>query len=246
VAGVFYPDAAGIPNVTGARSAFIASRFILDTQSYGNAWQDNWVRGPRQNPPVTPGSIVPFPAEAGGKPLHHQGNGFYASTLLKQAPTERILEQLRILDWVAAPFGSQEDLLLTTGVEGRDYSIGGDGNPVPTEFSNVDANSVPWKYLTQRPQVAYWPGIPEYAKAAIDFEKAVLPISIQDPTIGISTPTFDKLGASLTQTLQDAVFDLVTGRRAMSEYDQVISEWRSQGGDQIRTEFQEVIAASKS
>jgi putative aldouronate transport system substrate-binding protein len=246
VAGVFYPDAAGIPNVTGARSAFIASRFILDTQSYGNAWQDNWVRGPRQNPPVTPGSIVPFPAEAGGKPLHHQGNGFYASTLLKQAPTERILEQLRILDWVAAPFGSQEDLLLTTGVEGRDYSIGADGNPVPTEFSNVDANSVPWKYLTQRPQVAYWPGIPEYAKAAIDFEKAVLPISIQDPTIGISTPTFDKLGASLTQTLQDAVFDLVTGRRAMSEYDQVISEWRSQGGDQIRTEFQEVIAASKS
>jgi putative aldouronate transport system substrate-binding protein len=110
----------------------------------------------------------------------------------------------------------------------------------------VDANSVPWKYLTQRPQVAYWPGIPEYAKAAIDFEKAVLPISIQDPTIGISTPTFDKLGASLTQTLQDAVFDLVTGRRAMSEYDQVISEWRSQGGDQIRAEFQEVIAASKS
>jgi putative aldouronate transport system substrate-binding protein len=246
VSGVFYPDAAGIPNVTGARSAFIATRFVLDTQSYGNAWQDNWIRGPRQNPPVTPGSIVPFPAQAGGKAVHFQGNGFYASTLLKQAPADRIQEQLRILDWVAAPFGSQEDLLLTTGVEGRDYSMGADGNPIPTELSNVDANSVPWKYLTQRPQVAYWPGIPDYAKAAIDFEKAVLPISIQDPTIGISTATFDKLGASLQQTLQDMIFDLVTGRRAMSEYDQVVSEWRSQGGDQIRTEFQEVIAANKS
>jgi putative aldouronate transport system substrate-binding protein len=246
VAGVFFPDAAGIPNVTGARSAFIGSRFILDTQSYGNAWQDNWIRGPKQNPPVTPGSIVPFPAQAGGKPLHHFGNGFYASTMLKQAPAARIQEQLRVLDWVAAPFGSQEDLLLTTGVPGRDYSVGDDGNPIPTEFSNVDANSVPWKYLTQRPQVAYWPGIPDYAKAAIDFEKAVMPLGIQDPTIGIATTTVDKLGASLTQSLQDAVFDLVTGRRPMSDYDQVVADWRSQGGDQIRTEIQQVIAAAKT
>jgi putative aldouronate transport system substrate-binding protein len=242
VSGVFYPDAAGIPNVTGARSAFIASRFILDTQSYGNAWQDNWVRGPRQNPPVTPGSILPFPAVAGGKPVHLAGNGFYAATMLKQAPPERIQELLRILDWVAAPFGTQEDLLLTTGVPGRDYTLGSDGNPIPTEFSNVDANSVPWKYLTQRPQVSYWPGIPEYAKAGIDFEKAVIPISIQDPTLGISTPAVDRLGATLTQTLQDAVFDLVTGRRPMSEYDQVVTEWRNAGGDQIRTEVQQALA----
>ena len=49
--------------------------------------------------------------------------------MLKQAPPDRFKEQLRILDWVASPFGSQEDLLLTTGVQGRDYSIGADGNP---------------------------------------------------------------------------------------------------------------------
>jgi putative aldouronate transport system substrate-binding protein len=133
-------------------------------------------------------------------------------------------------------------------VEGRDYSIGADGNPVPTEFSNVDANSVPWKYLTQRPQVAYWPGIPDYAKAAIDFEKAVLPISIQDPAIGLSTPTFDKLGASLQQSLQDWIFDLVTGRRAMTEYEQVVSEWRSQGGEErgIRSSSARTDSASRS
>ena len=105
---------------------------------------------------------------------------------------------------------------------------------------------MPWKYLTQRPQVAYWPGIPDYAKAAIDFEKAVLPIGIQDPTIGLATPAIDKLGASLVQSLQDAVFDLVTGRRPMSDYDQVIKEWRNAGGDQIRDELQQVLAAQKS
>ena len=76
MAGVFFPDGSGIPNVTGARNAFIASRFILDTQSYGNAWQDNWMRGPKQNPPVTPGSIVPFPADAGGKAAALPGQRF--------------------------------------------------------------------------------------------------------------------------------------------------------------------------
>jgi putative aldouronate transport system substrate-binding protein len=244
-AGVFYPEAAGVPNVTVARDSFIASKFILDTQSYGNAWQDDWTRGPRMNPPVIPGSILPFPAKAGGKAIHLLGNGFYSTTALKQAPPERIKELLGILDWVAAPFGSQEDLLLTTGLPDRDYTLGADGNPIPTQLSNVDANSVPWKYLTQHPQVAYWPGIPDYAQAAIDFEKAVIPIGVQDPVIGIATPTIDKQGAALQQTLQDAMHDFAAGRRALADYDQFVQEWRSGGGDKIRDELQQALAAAK-
>jgi len=245
VAGVFFPDSAGVPNATVARESFIGTKFVLDNQSYGNAWQDDWTRGPRQNPPVVPGAVAPFAAHAGQKPMHHFGDGFYATTTLKQAPPDRIKELLRIMDWVAAPFGSQEDLLLTTGVPDRDYSLGSDGNPIPTQFSNVDANSVPWKYLTQHPQVAYWPGIPDYAKAAIDYEKAVIPIGVQDPTIGLSSPTFEKQGVPLNQTLQDAVFDLITGRRPLSDYDQIAKDWQAAGGNQIREELQQVIAANK-
>jgi putative aldouronate transport system substrate-binding protein len=245
VAGVVYPEAAGIPNATVARDSFIATKFVLDNQSYGNAWQDDWTRGPKQNPPVIPGAVMPFPAHAGQKPMHHFGDGFYATTTLKQAPPDRIKELLRILDWVAAPFGSQEDLLLTTGLPDRDYTLGPEGNPIPTPLSNLDANSVPWKYLTQHPQVAYWPGIPDYAKAAIEYEKAVIPIGVQDPTIGLTSPTFDKQGVPLNQTLQDAVFDLLAGRRPFSDYDQIAKDWQTGGGNQIREELQQVIAASK-
>jgi len=36
----------------------------------------------------------------------------------------------------------------------------------------------------------------------------------------------------------------VAGRRPTSDYDQVVSEWRGGGGDQIRTELEQAIAAS--
>ncbi|MBV9329545.1 MAG: extracellular solute-binding protein [Chloroflexi bacterium] len=245
-AGVFYPDASGIPNVTVARDSFIATKFVLDNQSYGNAWQDDWTRGPRQNPPVVPAAVAPFAAHAGQQPVHHFGDGYYGTTTLKQAAPDRIQELLRILDWVAAPFGSQEDLLLTTGLPDRDYTVDPDGNPVPTQLSNLDANSVPWKYLTQHPQVAYWPGIPDYARAAIDYEKAVIPIGLQDPTIGLSSPTFEKLNVPLSQTLQDGIFDVVAGRRPLSDYDQITRDWQTNGGNQIRDELQQVIAANKT
>ena len=176
--------------------------------------------------------------------MHHFGDGFYSTTALNQASPDRIQELLRVLDWVAAPFGSQEDLLLTTGLPDRDYSLDSSGNPVPTKMSNLDANSVPWKYLTQHPQVAFWPGIPDYAQAAIDYEKAVMPIGVQDPTIGLSTPTLDKQGVPLLQTLQDGLFDLLTGRRPLSDYDQIVKDWQNGGGNQIRDELQQVIAAN--
>lgn len=58
---------------------------------------------------------------------------------------------LGILNYLAAPFGSVEDLLLTSGVNGLDYTLDAKGNPVLTKQANSDANYTPWKYVTQHP-----------------------------------------------------------------------------------------------
>src|SRR5581483_9167055 len=113
-AGVCVPDASA--NVTAARDPWIASKFVIDTQTFGNAWQDAWLRGQAMKPPAIPHGITPFAAHAGQKPIHYLGRGYYSSTMLKQAPPDRIKELLRVADYLAAPFGSAEDLLLTTGV----------------------------------------------------------------------------------------------------------------------------------
>jgi putative aldouronate transport system substrate-binding protein len=110
--------------------------------------------------------------------------------------------------------------------------------------SNTDANSVPWKYVVQRPQVAYWPGIPEYAKAATDFEKVAIPVGVADPTLGFTSATLDVKGVPLAMTLTDSITDLLAGRRPMSDFDQVVKDWQSNGGNAIGTELQQAIAAA--
>jgi putative aldouronate transport system substrate-binding protein len=48
----------------------------------------------------------------------------------------------------------------------------------------------------------------------------------------------------LTNTLNAGLVDIVVGRRQMSDYDQLVKDWQAGGGEQIRKEFQESIAAS--
>src|SRR4029079_13268624 len=116
---------------------------------------------------------------------------------------DRIKEMLRILNYLAAPFGSAEDLLLSYGVEGHDYSMDPNGNPVLTDRGNPDANYLPFKYIAQRPSVLYLPDIPDYTKELMAAEQALLPIGISDPTAGFVSSTAVRNGAVLTQTFFD-------------------------------------------
>ena len=82
--------------------------------------------------------IKPFAAQDGQKPIHFLGTGFVSTNVLKKASPDRIKELLRIMNWLASPFGSQEDLMLTYGLTGcceifkfsRPYSEGVKGLPL--------------------------------------------------------------------------------------------------------------------
>jgi len=170
-----------------ARNNLIGSKYVLDVETFGNAWQDAWTRGPKLNPPVTPQAVLPFPAHDGrGKPQHFLGKGYFGTTTFKKATPDRVKELLRIANWLGRPVrqcrGSAADdwrQKTSTTPSGQDGSI----TVLPP--SNTDANSVPWKYIVQRPQVAYWPGIPEYARAATDFEKAAIAVGVAESDPGL-------------------------------------------------------------
>jgi putative aldouronate transport system substrate-binding protein len=45
----------------------------------------------------------------------------------------------------------------------------------------------------------------------------------------------------VTQTMNDGIRDIIVGRRPFSDYDQLVADWRTNGGDVIRKEFQDAL-----
>ena len=95
----------------------------------------------------------------------------------------------------------------------------------------------------QRPQVAYWPGVPDYAKAAIDFEKSAIAVGVADPTLGYQSLANDTKGVPLSRALTDGLTDVLAGRRPMTDWEQIVKDWQTNGGNEIRKELQQAIAS---
>ena len=176
---------------------------MLNLEIFGVAWQDLLQRGPKLQPPVTALPVAPFAAHDGAAAVHYLRPGYIAMNMLKKAPDDRIRELLRVINWLAAPFGSAEDLLLTVGVKDVDYTLDAQGNATPTDSSNADANLVNWKYHVQHPQVAYATGVPSYANWRPISRSWLFPRASLDPSGACRRRRIDKSGVSLNQTFLD-------------------------------------------
>ena len=42
----------------------------------------------------------------------------------------------------------------------------------------------------------------------------------------------------------DGITDIVAGRRPIADYDQLVKDWQSGGGEQIRKELQDALTAA--
>jgi putative aldouronate transport system substrate-binding protein len=241
--GVFHPDSLTMASNVIARTQFYARKFAIHRDPI-NGWQDAWRHSLQVSPPFDVRPLPLFPAHDGGKLQHFVTGGHLWATALKKSTPERTKELLRIMNWLAAPFGSAEDQLLTFGLKDVDYTLDDKGNPTLTPQGNNDANYVPWKYTAQHPFVFFSPDLPNYAKVMADTETLMMPSAVSDPTFGqVSTTNFGK-GFTLMQTLNSGLVDIVVGRRQMTEYEQLVKDWQNGGGEQIRKEYVESITAS--
>ena len=77
-------------------------------------------------------------------------------------------------------------------------------------------------------------------------EEDAAPIILADPTQGLYSPTDATQGAVLRQLISDRIQAILAGRAPMSDYDQLVADWRSQGGDQIRNEYQQALEGKQA
>jgi putative aldouronate transport system substrate-binding protein len=240
-AGVFPSDVA---TIVQSRPQHAAGRFVMAVDGYGNSWVDLLRQGKGFGNRFH--MLKPFAATEGGKPQAFLSHGFISMNVMKKASADRIKELLRIMNFLAAPFGSQEDLLLSYGLKDQDYSLDARGNPVPTAEGITRAANVPWRYIAQHPWVNYSADLPGFAKASYDAQQMLLPIGVSDPTDGFYSATAWAKGQTADVHFQDGMIDIILGRRQMSEYDDLVKAWQTEAGEQVRKEFLDSMTAAKA
>ncbi|WP_149824175.1 extracellular solute-binding protein [Streptomyces tailanensis] len=193
---------------------------------------------------LTPAAALPYSVggEPGGIVAARRSFGY---TVLKKAKKERIELLLRILDYLAAPFGSQEWELVHYGVEGTHFTRAGDGSPQVTKLGEVENNTnLPLKYLAEGPQVLFVPGMPDAVRALHTWQRKVVPYAIRNASFGLQSATKNSQGAKLKALIDDTVTGIVAGRLPLSEWDATVKKWRAGGGDRMAEEFAKDHAAN--
>jgi putative aldouronate transport system substrate-binding protein len=205
----------------------------------GNSWNGYtlWVN---TAPTITWRILRPF-AFDGGQAANMLGPGNFGFTAIKKNTPERVQELLRIVDFFAAPFGSEEYVLVRYGARDVDYNVAANGVPVQTDQGKTDLN-VSWMYIGAPPPVLFSAVQPDFARWAHEEEQALLAAGVADPSIGLYSETDQAHGVTLNQMIFDRVLDIAAGHAPMSDLDQLVKDWRGQGGDKLRDEFQKAAA----
>ncbi|WP_433440930.1 extracellular solute-binding protein [Nonomuraea sp. CA-141351] len=164
-------------------------------------------------------------------------------TMLKKSDETRAKELLRVADFFASPFGSEEYTLFNYGVEGTDFKRDDKGNPVLTEQGDRDT-TVPWKMIAAPTQALFDSSSQEAVKVMHDAITKMIAVGVEDPTVGLYSPTYENKYESLFTMRTDRVTSIVAGRAPVSDLDQLVKDWRAQGGDKARAEFEEALKQS--
>ncbi len=242
-AGVFHPDCRTL-NGTTLSTALRGGQGVVAAHSFG-ALIAQWALLAAENPDARLRVIHPFSADGTAKPIYHTGPSNFGVSFVKKGDADRVKLLLRVLNYIASPFGSQEWALLNYGVEGVHYNRSADGVPVLTDKGKNEVLST-WKYITNNPEVLFDPNrSQQYATDIQTDEKAMADVAIPDPTLGFYSPTYSGQQALLDQAINDGVSDIVVGRTQLTDLDGLVRDWRTNAGDKARGEYQDAIAAAK-
>jgi putative aldouronate transport system substrate-binding protein len=248
-AGAFHPDAPTqawtskaeelfLTDKVGALGGGLNSHFGTGNNAVGN------FRAAHKGVEIT--HLLP-PGHDGGKPAIYQQAGYFGICAIPAKvgkDSKRVAELLRVMDFMGAPFGSEEFLFLNFGTEGRQYTKDGDGNPIQASGSVLDEMNL--NYLNEPGEsVFFYPGIKGESVAAQKFVEQAAASWIGDPTQGLVSDTYSRKFAAVKQINDDYEIGIITGRRPMSDLQVWRDEVKKSGVDQMRTEFQASLQRAK-
>lgn len=242
-AGLYHPDAANL-QTTQNKDLFFGSKIGTYNDGIAGMMGSQGARGrtAQFTPTAKVTAFIP-PGFDGGKQVYHKYIGFFGITAISAKvgkDKEKVKELLRYLNYMAAPFGSEERLFCDNGIEGVDYEIK-NGVPVKNDTGKLEVSAL--LGMMNNPQVAFYDQ-PGDAQDMQVIQTKLLANAIDNPTWGYYSPTDAAKSGELAQLEADRRTEIVVGRAPLSAWDDFLKDWRSRGGDMIRKEYQDAIKAA--
>ncbi|MFJ8862403.1 extracellular solute-binding protein [Streptomyces sp. NPDC102451] len=236
-AGYFHPDA-GAVSVVQVKEQFAQGKVFMCLDS-PMGWPAYYEVYGKSIPGLDVDALVPF-APGGGPAKQYLDTGIYSITALKKADKDRVEELLRVMNFLAAPYGSQEYALLNNGVKGTDHTVDSKGTVTMTDRGTSEKN-VALYYLTVGAPVLTSPNYPHYVEQAYAWQKKVVPGGVSDPTNGLYSETASRVNSQLTKAMNDSLLGIISGRRPLSDLKSAVTTWRNGGGDTMRAEYEKAL-----
>lgn len=242
-AGAYHPDAATM-SLQQARDALISSKvggyssgFLELPGAAGIKVKTRTSSAPNANVVA----LLP-PGHDGGQPAWRTQSalfGFVAINSRAGRDRGRVKELLRVLDWWAAPFGSEEYTFLNFGLKDVHHTIRPDGAVQLTDAGRAEIAEIP--LLANSPPVFYYPDTPEDGPYLQGVIRQMLATAADNPVETLYSVTNTQKNAELGQLQRDRLTDIIVGREPLTALDQYVKDWRSRGGDMIRKEYQDAL-----
>jgi putative aldouronate transport system substrate-binding protein len=245
--GAYHPDSANL-NVTQAQDLMLGGRVGMGNNGFAAVFGPTGYRSSIKD--VVPDADlqpIVLPGHDGGESVTYKTPGFYGFTAIsaKAAQDEdRLHELLRVINYLVAPFGSEEYNFLVYGEPGVHSEELPEGGFSLTEQGTADRSALVYPFLSEN--YFYYAGMPEETILAQKHNEAMAKVAIANPTAGLFSETLGEKGAELNQYTNDTYTEIVTGRAGIDKLDEMISQWKERGGDQIRQELEDKIAEAEA
>ncbi|WP_152364583.1 extracellular solute-binding protein [Microlunatus speluncae] len=236
--GVFHPDS--FSSVSAQVTAWIAAGTVRMVSGPG-AFFPSAQAVKDHDPNQTVAVVRPPKWEGGGPAAQYLGPAILCTTALKQAEPDRINELLRMLDYLAAPFGTEEGLFIAYGEEGFHHTRV-NGEPVLGEDGKAELFNI--GYVMSPPRVHYVAGYPDIAEAEYRAEESAVTVSAPWPTAGLYSATEETKAANLGKTITSLQDEIMRGQRTLRDWDEAVAAWKRDGGDTIAAEYAESLQQS--
>jgi putative aldouronate transport system substrate-binding protein len=236
--GLIHPDTPTLTTITAGQD-FLGGKFAMYPATF-SILGIYWARSRTNDPNFKLRSVVPFGFD-GRQAYQFQAFEAIDFAAVKAGSADRIKEVLSVLNYLAAPLGSQEYMVNNYGVKGVDFDFDASGNPQLTQRGQAEIYNIAWWVMMTGPPVLYDATFPDQASIMGPIENQIHGVAIPDPTLGLYSATFADKGAVIDKAVRDGVNDILFGRSDPSALDQLVADWKSAGGEQVRAEYQEAL-----